>query len=139
VFCRKSGSVVAFIALTVLVGSSVVVVPNGGAADAHGFASSSAFCTTIKTFAIAEPPTYVTVSTYHVWAELYLGSYEKLASEAPTTSVKELLNEVVAIMKYEVKATSLTKLKRYVASKASLWKEVATQLFKSGVSCATTT
>jgi hypothetical protein len=126
----------AIVAPTMLLTSMVIVAPNGEAADSHQFASPSAFCTTIKTFAVAEPPTFITISAYHVWAKLYLTSYEKLASEAPRSSVKKLLNEVVAILKYEGKATSLTKLKRYVATNTALWKKAVTQLFQSGITCA---
>lgn len=138
-FRRKSRLVLAFVAPTILLIPIVIAAPNGGAADSHRFASPGAFCTTIKSFAVAEPPTFITISTYHVWAKSYLTSYEKLASEAPTTSVKKLLNKVVAILKYEGKATSLAKLEKYVASNATLWKKAVTQLFQSGITCATTT
>jgi hypothetical protein len=96
------------------------------------------FCKTIKTFAVAEPPVFVTISTYHVWAKLYLPSYEKVASEAPNSSVKELLTKIVTILKYEENATSLAKLKTYVVAHSAVWKKSVLQLSESTITCATT-
>jgi hypothetical protein len=121
--------------LALLLGSVVAAPPSG--ASTHQSASSSAFCKTIAKFAVAQPPVYITISTYHVWAKLYLPSYEKLASEAPTASVKKLLDDVVAVMKYEEKATSVSKLQKYVTANSALWKKSVSQLFKSNIACAT--
>jgi hypothetical protein len=57
---------------------------------------------------VAEPPVFVTISTYHVWAKLYL------------PSVKELLTKIVTILKYEETATSLAKLKTYVVAHSAV-------------------
>lgn len=127
----------AIVAPAMLLISSVIAVPHGEAADSHPLTSPSAFCTTIKTFAVSEPLTFITISTYHVWAKLYLASNAKVASEAPTPPVKKLLDEVVTITKYDGEATSLTKLERYVAPNAALWQRAVTQLFKSDIACAT--
>jgi hypothetical protein len=128
-----AGTVATLMALSTL-GADVT---NAGANSIS--AGSSSFCKNIKTFAVAEPPVFVTISTYHVWAKLYLPSYERLASEAPNAAVKKLLNETVAILKYEEKATNLSKLKKYVAAHRTLWNRGVTSITQSDISCATTT
>jgi hypothetical protein len=114
-----------------------VFAAGSGAAGSYQSASSSNFCKTIKTFAVAEPPTYVTISTYHVWAKLYLPSYERLASEAPSSSVKKLLTEIVTVLKFEEHATSLTKLEKYVVANGATWEKGVLQLTESTITCAT--
>jgi len=137
-FRRCGIPVIAVVIFIVSLFSTAFITSNGEAADIYHLASASPFCKTIKAFAVAEPPTFVTISTYHVWARLYLPSYEKLASEAPTSSVKKLLKEVVVILKYEEKATSVAKLKVYVVANGALWNKGVTQLFQSAITCSTT-
>ena len=135
---RSRRLVISVLAPVALLLATVVTAPPSEATALQA-ASSSAFCKTIAKFAVAQPPVYITISTSHVWAKLYLPSYEKLASEAPTASVKKLLNEVVAVMKYEEKATSVAKLQKYVAANSALWTKSVTQLFQSNIACATNT
>jgi hypothetical protein len=130
-------AVAALVAASIALFTMDVTAAGSGAAGSYQSASSSNFCKTIKTFAVAEPPTYVTISTYHVWAKLYLPAYEKLASEAPSSSVKKLLTEIVTILKFEEHATSLTKLEKYVATNGALWKKGVLQLTESTITCAT--
>jgi hypothetical protein len=127
----------AFVAASIALFTMGACVAGSGAAGSYQSASSGNFCKTIKTFAVAEPPTYVTISTYHVWAKLYLPAYEKLASEAPSSSVKKLLTEIVTILKFEEHATSLTKLEKYVVTNSAIWKKGVLQLTESTITCAT--
>jgi hypothetical protein len=134
-FARKPVLAAAFATLTLplLIGATS---PSAGATSLQS-AGTSAFCTTIKVFAVAEPPKYVTISTYRVWAKLYLPSYEKLASEAPTKSVKTLLNDAVTAMKYEESATSLSKLEKFIVAHRAVWNRGVTAISKSVIACYT--
>jgi hypothetical protein len=141
---HTSRSVVAVRSLlaAAVISSTMLVTLGAGitsaAAGTFASASSSAFCTTIKTFAVAEPPKYVTISTYHVYAKFYLPSYEKLASEAPKASLKKLLNEAVVILKYEAKATSLSKLEKFVVAERGVWNKGVLAITQSVITCYTT-
>jgi hypothetical protein len=112
-------------------------VTNAGAGT-WATATSSSFYTTIKTFAVAEPPNFVTISPYHVYAKFYLPLYEKLASEAPKASVKKLLSQAVVILKYEAKATSLPKLEQYVVAERGVWNKGVLAITQSVITCFTT-
>jgi hypothetical protein len=80
--------------------------------------AGSAFCNTIITFYEHDskeitPPT--SMSTYRAWAAALVPFYQKLASEAPNAASKTTLGDVAAILQWESKKQSISKLEVYIA------------------------
>jgi hypothetical protein len=106
----------AVIASLLTVGSGAVAA----GASTQLAATESAFCHTILTFH-AKAPTGTTYSSYQKWAKTYLGFWEKLAAQAPSSGSKKVLNELVNILKYEASAKNYKTLGTYVASHQLQW------------------
>jgi hypothetical protein len=109
-----------------------VSVPNSSAA------SGSAFCKTILSYETvyaskATPPT--TMKSYGKWAKSILPFYEKLASESPNGATKTVLNEVVTILKYEGKESSIPALEKYVGANETKFAAGTKALEKAIVAC----
>jgi rubrerythrin len=96
------------VVLATLVVSLGVSVPTSSAIG------TSAFCKTLFTSKPTPPPTKVSTTSYKNWAKAALPFYEKLASEAPNKKTKNVLNEIVTILKYEAKSSSLKSLEAYL-------------------------
>ena len=110
-----------------------VAVPSSSALD------SSKFCQTLVSYETkyaskATPPTSFT--GYRAWAKSLLPFYETLAAEAPNDASKTVLNEVVAILKYESKDTSLTSLEAYIKANSVKFANGAKTLGKDIAACA---
>jgi len=99
-------------------------------------ASPSAFCTTIISFHSTVPPSVKNLKSYKAWAKTLVPFYEKLASEAPNTATKSVLNEVVVVLKYYENSTSLTKLDASVLKYNAKWEAGSKALAKAIISCA---
>lgn len=112
-------ALVGSLAAAVMMVSLGVMVPSSGAATIRS-ASPSAFCTTIYTFH-ATAPTGINYASYRKWAKANLSFYKKLASEAPNTKTKKVLNELVTILKYEAKQKNLKALAKYIAKNQKQW------------------
>jgi len=121
------GSVLVAATLTVSLG---VAVPTSGALG------TSAFCQTIFTWKPATPPSSYTTTSYHKWALAYLPIYEKLASEAPNAATKNILNEIVKILKYYSTASSAKSLEAYAAANSKTYTKDAQALAKAIIACA---
>jgi hypothetical protein len=107
-------------------------------ASSYRSASSSAFCTTIFTYHPAIPPSSTNFKSYKAWAKALVPFYEKLASEAPNAATKSVLGEVVVVLKYYSKSSSLTKLDASVLKYHAKWEAGSKALAAAVVSCAKT-
>ena len=127
-------ALVGSLAAAVMMVSLGVAVPASGAATVRS-ASPSAFCTTIYTYH-ATTPTGTNYANYRKWAKSYLGFYQKLASEAPNSKTKKVLNEIVTVLKYESSQKNLKALGLYVVKNQKYWVKASKSLAASIISCA---
>jgi len=127
-------ALVGSLAAAAMVVSLSAAVPASGAATVRS-ASPSAFCTTIYTFH-PTAPSGTNYSNYRKWAKSYLPFYKKLASEAPNTATKKVLNEIVTVLKYESTQKNLKSLGLYVAKNQKYWVKASKSLATAIVSCA---
>jgi hypothetical protein len=116
--------------------ASTLIVSLGVAVPPSGALSSSAFCKTIYTWKPASPPSAFTTNGYHKWALDYLPIYEKLASEAPNKATKNILNEIVNILKYYSTASSAKALEAYALANSKTYETDAQALAKAIIACA---
>jgi hypothetical protein len=119
-----------------IVVAGTLAVSLGVAMPPSGALSSSTFCKTIYTWKPVTPPTAFTTAGYHKWASEYLPIYEKLASEAPNASTKNILNGIVTILKYYSTASSVKALETYVLANAKTYQKDASALAKAIIACA---
>ncbi len=112
-----------------------MVVSLGVAVPSSSASSTSAFCSTIRTYKPTTPPKSITTATYHAWAKSLLPFYEKLASEAPNAKTKTELNELVTILNYEADSTKLTSLEAYIAANGTAWANGLKALVSSLMAC----
>lgn len=119
-----------------LIVASTLVVSLGVAVAPSGALGTSAFCKTIFTWKPVSPPSSYTTSNYHKWATAYLPIYEKLASEAPNKATKDILNEIVSILKYYSSASSASAIEAYALSHAKTYTTDAQALAKAIIACA---
>ncbi|MGC2485653.1 MAG: hypothetical protein WA359_05375 [Acidimicrobiales bacterium] len=129
---RTRGALASVVLLGALIVSLGVAVPSSSA-------GTSKFCTTLFTYETkyaskATPPT--SFKNYKSWAKELLPFYETLASEAPDQAAKTVLNEVVAILKYESTQSSITKLTQYVAANSKKFAASEKTLAKDIEACA---
>jgi hypothetical protein len=92
----------------------------GAGASTQRLATESAFCHTLLSFH-SHAPTGTTYSSYQKWAKTYLPFWEKLASEAPSSGSRRVLNELVTILKYEANSANYKSLGAYIASHQTQW------------------
>jgi hypothetical protein len=128
----KLAGVVAASAMVVT--SLVAFTPSSGAAT-YKWAGESAFCKTIFTFH-PKAPTATSFKSYEAWAKSVEPFYATLASEAPNAGSKRVLGEVVQVLKYYEKSTSLSKLDLQIAKYHSQWLAGTKQLSAAIISCA---
>jgi hypothetical protein len=129
---RTRGALASVVVLGALVVSLGVAVPSSSAGE-------SKFCSTLITFETkdaskATPPT--SLSGYRAWAKELIPLYESLASSAPDQAAKTVLNEVVAILKYESTQKSILKLTQYVAANSKKFAASEKTLAKDIAACA---
>lgn len=122
----------AVIASLLTLGSGAV----GAGASTQLSATESAFCNTLLHFH-AKAPSGTTYSSYQKWAKTYLPFWEKLASEAPSGSVKTVLNELVTIVKYEANAKNVQAIGVYMSTHQKQWLAGWKAFAKAAMSCAT--
>ena len=108
------------VAGAVMLVSGVVVAPNVGATTLRPH-SESAFCKTLSTFPKVSTPSTSNWNNYRNWIKKYLPTYEKLASEAPNNSVKQVLNEIVTLLKATENAGSAQALGLYIVKNEQKW------------------
>lgn len=116
-----------------------LVLSLGMAVPSISALGSSKFCKSILSYETkyaskATPPT--SFKGYRAWAKYLLPFYETLAAEAPNEASKNTLNEVVAILKYESKDSSLTSLEAYIKANTVKFENGATTLGKDIAACA---
>jgi hypothetical protein len=116
--------------------ASTLVVSLGVAVQPSGALSNSAFCKTIYTWKPVSPPSSFSTTSYHKWALEYLPIYEKLASEAPNSATKNILNEIVKILKYYSTASSAKALEAYALENSKTYETDAQALAKAIIACA---
>lgn len=123
--------------LTAGLTAAVLTVPIGALLPSTaGALGTSPFCKTIFAFKPTNPPTSYSVATYHAWAKSYLPLYQKLASEAPNSNTKKILNEIVTILTYEASSTSATSLQAYALAHETDWVNGAKALASAILACA---
>jgi hypothetical protein len=115
---HRSRTFIAGIAVASVLAFGMGVVPAGASKQLS--ASESSFCKTLLSFK-AKEPTGTSYTAYQKWAKTYLPFWEKLASEAPSSGSKAVLNELVSIVKYEATSKSLKALGLYAASHEVQW------------------
>jgi hypothetical protein len=120
----------------ILVLSLGVAVPSSGAAGTYS-ASQSAFCKTLFSFRETAPKG-TNLNDYKAWAKAVLPLYEKLASEAPNSASKKVLNDLVTIFKDYQGAASLAKLEAYEAANHAQFLKNTKALSAAIISCAKT-
>ncbi len=91
-----------------------------GSAQSYRSASESTFCKTLTSIHTTAPKP-ADSSSYKAWIKTYLPIYEKLASEAPSSTTRAAFSEVVTILKYEEGSSSLPKLDAYIAANRTKW------------------
>jgi hypothetical protein len=96
-----------------------LAVPQSGASPPRS-ATVSPFCSAMVS-THPSPPTSSNYAFYHSWAKRYLGYYEKLASLAPSASVKHVLAQIITILKVESSTSSPARLRAYVIAKQARW------------------
>jgi hypothetical protein len=133
---RARGAIGGVLASAVLL-VSFGVSTQGASASSFRSASPSAFCTTIFTYHATIAPSPTNLKSYKAWAKSLEPLYEKLASEAPNAATKSVLNEVVVVLKYYVKSSSLAKLDASVLKYDKKWIAGEKALAKAVESCAT--
>jgi hypothetical protein len=121
--------------------SAVLVVSTGvlaqsASASSYRSASSSQFCSTIITYHPTTVPSPSNLKSYRAWAKSLIPFYEKLASEAPNSATKSVLNEVVVVLKYYQNSSSITKLDASVLKYHAKWEAGAKALANAVIACA---
>jgi hypothetical protein len=116
-----------------------LVLSLGMAVPSSSALGSSKFCQTILTYeskyaSKSTPPT--SFKGYKAWAKFLLPFYENLAAEAPNDSSKTALNEVVVILKYEAKDSSITSLEAYIKANSVKFDNGIKTLGKDIAACA---
>jgi hypothetical protein len=93
-----------------------VDVSSSGASGFYS-ASEASFCKSLVTWSVDErkyaAPTGTGLTAYRAWAKELLPLYETLAANAPNSSSKLVLNDVVTILKDYYGSKSLSKLEAY--------------------------
>jgi hypothetical protein len=130
---RAMGALVAPLAL---VGALVFT---GGAASASAPLSrvphnEATFCKILLTDHPTQPSS-TSFTTFRAWARANLPFYEKLAAAAPNATVKDVLGEMVAIIKADANATSVKGLSAYMAAHLAKWVSGWKALAKALTSC----
>lgn len=126
----------ALAALAVLVGALVFA---GGAASASAPHTrvphnEATFCKTLLTDHPTQPSS-TSFTTFRAWAKANLPFYEKLAAAAPNAQVKDVLGELVAIIKADANASSVKVLSAYMAAHLAKWDDGWKALAKALTSC----
>jgi hypothetical protein len=96
----------------------LAIAPAGAARQVS--ASESAFCKTLISISKFKQPTGTNYKNYQTWAKDYLPYWEKLASQAPANT-KNVLNELVTILKYYASSKNLSGLGAYAAAHEVQW------------------
>ena len=109
----------AFAASAITMASLAVFTPPSGAAT-YKSAGESAFCKSIFTFH-PTTPAKINLKSYEAWAKTLEPFYAKLASEAPNAKTKQVLNEVVFVLKNYENSKTLTKLDLTIANDRAKW------------------
>ncbi|MDE3065472.1 MAG: hypothetical protein KGJ36_07365 [Acidobacteriota bacterium] len=129
---RVRAGVAAAVAASLLA-IGVGVLPAGAATTRE--AAPSAFCHTIMTYHPTQPKG-TSYTSYQKWAKTYLPFWQKLAGEAPNAKVKNTLNELVAIIKYDATSKSAALIGAYMASHQKAWLNGWKAVVAAIVSCA---
>jgi hypothetical protein len=127
-------ALVGSLAAAAMIVSLGVAVPASGAATVRS-ASPSAFCSTVYTYH-PTAPSGTNYANYRKWAKSYLGFYQKLASEAPNSATKKVLNEIVTVLKYESSQKNVKALGLYVAKNQKYWVKASKSLAAAIITCA---
>ena len=122
-----------------LVAASLMAVSLGAVTPAGASttrdASSSAFCTTLISYHWTAPSS-ANYTKYKAWVKQALPFYEKLASEAPNTATKNVLNEVVTVLKAYESSGSLSAFALDQAKYQKQWIAGSKALAAAIISCA---
>ncbi len=129
----RSRALVASLVAASFLSMGLAVVPAGATRQLS--ASESAFCKTLLGFH-AKEPTGTSYKNYQTWAKTYLPFWEKLASEAPSSGSKQVLNELVTILKYYATSKNLSSLGAYAAAHEVQWANGWKAFAKDVESCA---
>jgi hypothetical protein len=126
----RTGLVGFLLAGTLVVSTGVAVTPSG--------AVSGAFCSSIFTFAKAEPNLTQELSSgnYAAWAKATLPYVEKIDAAAPAGKDKAVFNAVVAVYKYLANDKSSADLVKYLKLNQAKLQAATKAVAKSVESCA---
>jgi hypothetical protein len=130
----RGRALVGGVAAASLLAMGLGVAPAGASGQLS--ASESAFCKTLLTFH-AKEPTGSSYKSYQAWAKTYLPFWEKLASEAPSSGSRAVLNELVTVVKYEASAKNYQAIGAYIAAHETWWTNGWKAFAKDVMTCAT--
>lgn len=116
---RAKGAAIATVAASIMIFSLGVAVPSGGASTIVS-ASPSAFCKTIASFH-PKTPAGSSFKSYQAWAKIDLPFFQKLASTAPNTKVKNAFNKLVGMIQHISSSSSVSALGAYIRANRSTW------------------
>lgn len=126
------GMVVAATMLSVVTG---LATSSPADAAAYHSAAPSAFCHALFNMPKVAPKG-TSPKDYQTWAKYWLPWYQKLASTAPNTAVKSLLNQVVVVLKYEANGSNLKSVTSYYRTHSKQWVKASRSLANAFISCA---
>lgn len=98
-------------------------------------ASSSPYCTTLLSFHPHVPQSARNWKAYGAFAKSVLSTFTKLAAEAPNKGTKELMNALVAQLKFDSSARSLGAFQQYQKTNLRRWEYDWQQFAASELTC----
>ena len=128
---RLAAATLAAATLSVALGAGAV------SASTTQSAAMSPFCKTLTTFHPKSPPAANNYTAYRTWSKQYLPFFQKLASQAPNTATKTLMNDLVQYIKAGANATSAKALGAYLAAHRVQWTKGWKAFISATMACVT--
>lgn len=122
-------------ALGIALSLGAAAVPVGAGASEIISASPSQFCSTLLSFHPKAPTNSMNWTGYRVWAKSVLPTFEKLAATAPNAGTKELMNQLVALLKFDASAKNLQGYATYWRTHITHWEHDWQQFALADISC----
>ncbi len=98
-------------------------------------ASPSPFCSTLMTFHPKPPKNSNNWTAYRAFAKSAIPTFERLAATAPNAGTKELMNQLVALLKFDASATSLSAYSTYWRTHLGHWEHDWQEFAAASLSC----
>ncbi len=119
--------------LTVTLSMLVTAVPAGASQEI--VASPSSFCSTLMAFHPHAPTNSRDWTAYRAFAKTVIPTFEKLAATAPNRGTKELMNQLVAQLKFDATATNASEFTTYWRTHIRHWEYDWQQFAGSVLTC----